>query len=91
MSRDTQPIKCARCKVAVETVTKPNCESIVTCPRCGLSDKLKNVEREVADFAAEHVAQQLDAAFKGIARRNKALTYTAGSRTKRRYRFIVDL
>lgn len=91
MSGDTKTIKCARCKVPVEITANPNSQSIVSCPRCGLRDTLKNVEREVAQFVEEHIADQLDATFKRAASRSKFITYKAGPRTKRRHRFIIDI
>jgi len=90
MSGNTKTIKCARCKVAVEISTNANSQSVVRCPSCGLTDTLKNVEREIADLAEEYVGEQLDATFKRIASRSKFLTYKPGTRHKRSHRFIID-
>jgi uncharacterized Zn finger protein (UPF0148 family) len=86
----TYEIKCAKCKVPVKGPVDAKAETTVSCPVCGISDTLENVEREAADYVARQAVDALDAQMKGIASQSKWMTYEQGPRDNKVYRFVVD-
>lgn len=87
---DIRNVKCGQCKVALEVVTEPH-GKIARCPRCGTSDTLDNVIREVGEYAKEQAAQHLEKKMASIARGSKFMKFTPAHRPKKRHRFIVDV
>lgn len=83
-------IKCAKCDEPIKAPVDAKPETVLSCAICGVSDTKENIEREVADYVASKVSGALDDMLGGIASRSKWMTYKAGSRDNKTYRFVVD-
>lgn len=88
---DGQEIKCGKCEVALETFTNDDGEKRGRCPKCGNSDTVDNIHREVREFVQEHAARALHESLRGATRGNKSFKLTSNAPPKRRHRFIVDV
>jgi hypothetical protein len=84
-------IKCAKCHIPIEgSEPEPQPHDILTCPSCGESDTLENVQREVGEYVASKASDALGDFLASAVRGNKYMTYEKGPREHRSYRFIVD-
>ena len=83
-------IRCAKCNVALQGPADPQPQDVLSCPRCGESDNLENILREVGDYISEKVGDSfgdmLDRAVKG----SEFIKVTHNRPAKRIYRFIAD-
>ncbi len=86
-----KPIKCAKCNVPLQGSADPKSEGVFSCPSCGASDTLENIQREIGEYAAEKTAEFLSGNWRELARNNKFLKVTEHPRPKKLYRFVVDL
>ncbi|MDP1837770.1 MAG: hypothetical protein Q8N31_06095 [Reyranella sp.] len=83
-------VKCAKCNVPIEGPVDAKPESAVSCPVCGISDTLENVNREAAEYVTSKAADALSDKLAGVARGSKFMTYKQGPRNHKIYRFVVD-
>jgi transcription elongation factor Elf1 len=91
MSDSNKPIKCARCDRRAELLVDANTgERAVTCGPCGVSEDLESVKRGIAEQASNHFGDSISDIFRGIARRNKNVSFTPGERIKKRWNFTVE-
>ncbi len=65
-------------------------QSVFACPTCGASDRLENIEREIAEYIAEKTGNEIDSMFADLARSSKSMTFEKSARPKKVYRFIID-
>ena len=85
-------IKCAKCNTPVHSETaEPQNDDIVSCPVCGINDTFKNVVQELEEYVADQSARFLAKSFRDATRGSKFLKFKENRRTKKRFRFIVDL
>lgn len=91
MSTTKKQVKCGKCKVALEVVTKDNGQKIGTCPKCANTDTLENVHRIVGEFMKEHAALRIHKAMADAARGSKFLKVASRVPPKRKHRFVIDL
>lgn len=91
MGADTKTVLCGKCKVGLEGPTDAKPESVFACPRCGQSDKLKNIHRIVGEFVKEETARHLQKKMRDAARGSKVLQFKGSPIPKRSHRFVVDL
>ncbi|MBB4362170.1 DNA-directed RNA polymerase subunit M/transcription elongation factor TFIIS [Bradyrhizobium sp. CIR18] len=90
MSTTSQRILCGNCKSDLTGPAGHTSDSIFVCPTCGASDTYENVIKEAQAYFEEMVAEHLEKQMKNIAQGNESITYTASSRPKRKFRFILD-
>ncbi len=58
---DIVDIKCAKCDVPLQgAATDPQPTDMVSCPKCGVSDSLENVSREVGEYVEEKTAESME-------------------------------
>ena len=88
---DTYEVKCAKCHVPVEGPTDPQPQDRMTCPNCGESDTVENINREVQEYITEQVALSLEATMREVARTSEVLKVTSHYIPKGNHRFVVDL
>ena len=89
---DTHTIKCAKCNVPLDSpTTEPQPDDIVSCPVCGVSDRFKNVLREVEESVADQAERYLVKGLKDAVRGSKFVKVTEKPQAKKHPRFIVDL
>jgi hypothetical protein len=87
----TTDIKCAKCKVPIQGLGKPDPKSIGVCPVCGASDTQENIMREAGEYVHQQTTENLGNPFRDLARRHKSFKFTEAPRQKRAFRFIVDI
>lgn len=83
--------KCAQCKVALQGPDDGEPQDRFACPSCGQSDTRENVEREVADYVQEQLADALGASIDETVRGSKFVKVRKPVRQPRRYRFYIDV
>jgi len=89
---DIVDIKCAKCDVPLQgAATDPQPTDMVSCPKCGVSDSLENVIREVGEYVEEKTAEYLAGEMRDATRGSKTMTFKEKPRPKKTYRFIMDL
>ncbi len=91
MSTSTVKILCGSCKVPLEGPADAKDEDLCACPRCGRSDNLKNIMREVADHVHEMTARHIQESTGRTLGRSKFVEIRHKPIPKRTYRFISDL
>jgi hypothetical protein len=74
-------VKCAKHNVPLEGPTNPESESVFSCPICGESDNLENIEREIAEYVESKMAAKINVMFGND---------SDEPRPQRVYRFIID-
>ena len=76
MSNNEITVKCSKCNTPLEGPSNPKPNDIISCPKCGNSDKFNNIMKEIEKQAAAQienmVADTLDKATRG----NKNLKFT---------------
>jgi NMD protein affecting ribosome stability and mRNA decay len=85
--KETRPILCGKCHVAVEVRANDNIDMVV-CPTCGASDTVENATREAADYLAAKIERELLAPFESFPG-NNSLKVTVTHSPQRTYRFIL--
>ncbi len=88
---DTQEVKCARCKCALQGPADPKPNDILTCPSCGEGDTLDRVLAEVGKYVEEQVAKSLHNTIAKATRGSDVFKVTSNFRPKGGHRFVVDL
>ena len=58
MANNTQPIKCAKCKVPLEFWTETDEAQSGRCPSCGVTADVNTINTEIAAFLEEHEARK---------------------------------
>lgn len=82
--------KCAQCEVALQGPDDGEPQSRFACPSCRQGDSREKVEREVADYVQEQLADALGASFDKAVRGSKHIKIRKPVRQPRRYRFYID-
>lgn len=91
MASSSVKILCGSCKVGLEGPANAKDHDVVACPRCGRSDTLKNVMREVAKHVEETAARGLQESMRSALRGSKNVKFSSNPIPHRSYRFISDL
>ena len=82
-------IRCARCKIQLTAVSAPECDTVVSCPDCGMSDTHENASREAAEYRRQRTIEGLKAAFRAFASHHGNIQIVR-AKAERKYRFIAD-
>ncbi|WP_192243825.1 hypothetical protein [Mesorhizobium silamurunense] len=91
MAGNTVKVLCGSCKVGLEGPANAKDHDVVACPRCGRSDTLKNVMREVTKHAEEVTARSIQKSLSSAFSGSKNTKVTHNPIPHRSYRFISDL
>lgn len=91
MASSSVKILCGSCKVSLEGAANAKDQDVVACPRCGRSDTLKNVMREVTKHMEEVTARHVQKVTSETFGRGKGFKITSQPIPHRSYRFISDL
>lgn len=86
---DIRNVICAKCKVPIEAVSKPDAKTVFSCPVCGVSDTRENAMREAAEHLREQAIEGFHRPFKQLAARSKSFKFTPAPSKKRHYRFVL--
>lgn len=79
---------CSGCKTPL-SLNDPKSEVMLVCPICGLADSLDNVEREVAEFLQEELANAFDDMRRNVTSGGHAFAFDETPRTRLAFRFIA--
>ncbi|MBO6781990.1 MAG: hypothetical protein JJ899_01740 [Alphaproteobacteria bacterium] len=82
---------CAKCRIPIEGPENASPQDIFSCPKCGTQDRLEVIEKEIAEFTEEAIAQRMSDVLKKATKGSKNLTFNERPRAKKNFRFIVDL
>ena len=89
---DATHIKCAACDVPLQGPSvEPEPDDVFACPNCGTSDTFKTVMREIEQYIASKAEDSISASFEKAARGSDFMTFKKDRRTKKVYRFVIDL
>ncbi|MER8983278.1 hypothetical protein [Mesorhizobium sp. M0663] len=91
MASSSVKLLCGSCKVDLEGPANAKDHDVIACPRCGRSDTLKNVVREVTKHAEEAMARGLQKSLSGAFRGSKNVKFSGNPVPHRTYRFISDM
>jgi len=91
MTYETKTIKCAACKLPLESGAEANGEVVYSCPSCGNGDTLENVQAEAAEYVRDFEVNKLNEQLEGLARSSSFMKLDKKFTVRTDHRFIVDL